>query len=120
MKKITTFLLACLTIATILSFTSCATKREKDALRTAQRFIDTFAISEQKIMEDLENLGYSYEEIEYAMDKCDVDWYDEAVEAAENLLESSTNLTEDQIIAWLELAGFTSSEAEYAAEEVLE
>ena len=90
---------------------------EKNALGSAERFVDHSAYSYTDLIDMLEFEGYTHEEAVYGADHCGADWYAEAVESAERLMKHS-NYSRAGLIDMLEFEGFTHDQALYAAEQV--
>ena len=118
-RKLALIFIACsLAYSSMACATAKATFKETEALTDAKGFVNNLAISKQKVIEGLEELGYSEDEIEYAIKNCGANWKKEAVDAAKNVRQQDpTWYNEENLTAVLKSAGFTSEEAAYGAEQ---
>ena len=121
MKKFVTFLFAMIMGVTLFCLlTSCVSKKQKEALAKAKSYVDTLAVSKQRVVDGLEQLGYSDKEIDYALENCGADWFQEAVEAAENAYQLDPSFyNEENLTSLLMTVGFTYEEAVYGARQAL-
>ena len=96
-------------------------EREKDALNYAIELLADTPVhggySQKKITEQLEHKGFSYTEIQYAINKCGADWYDQAAYAAK-YYKDENKYTKEQIIKLLKYDGFTGEQTEYGVSAV--
>jgi len=97
--------------------TPALTMGEKNALKSAKSYLKFTAFSYEGLKGQLEYEGYSENEIEYAVDNCGADWYEQAVKSAKNYLEFSS-FSRDGLIDQLEYEGFTNEQAVYAVDSV--
>lgn len=90
---------------------------ERQALLSAQNYLEYTAFSRSGLIEQLEYEGYSSQEAEYALGQLSVNWNQQAALSAENYLEYSA-FSRSGLIEQLQYEGFTRSQAEYGAEAV--
>ncbi len=91
------------------------TMGQKNALSSAQNYLNLMAFSREGLIGQLEYEGYSTEDAEFAADGCDADWNEQAVKAAEKYLNFMA-FSREGLIRQLEHDGFTAEQAEYAAD----
>ena len=94
-----------------------ATLGEKNALRSAENYLDFTYFSYDGLIDQLKFEGYSLAEATYAADRCGADWNEQAVGKAEQYLDFMP-FSRDGLIGQLEFEGFTTEQAEYAASVV--
>lgn len=92
---------------------STVTMGMKNALKSAEQYLDVMPFSYTGLIEQLEFSQYTHEEAVYAADHCGADWNEQAVKSAEQYL-SIMAFSKSGLIDQLEYAGFTHSQAEYA------
>ena len=96
-----------------------ATMGEKNALASAQTYLEIMNFSYQGIISMLEYDGYTEAECKYAADNCGADWNEQAVGSARTYL-SIMSFSRSGMIEMLEYDGYTSEQAEYAASIIYE
>lgn len=89
------------------------TMGQKNALGSAEKFLNYRGYSYSGLIEILEYDGYTHEEAVFAADNCGADWFEQAVREAETFLNYSS-YSRAGLIEMLEYDGFTSEQAEYA------
>lgn len=95
---------------------STVTMGMKNALKSAEQYLDVMPFSYTGLIEQLEFSQYTHEEAVYAADHCGADWNEQAVKSAEQYL-SLMSFSRKGLIDQLEYSGFTHSQAEYAAKQ---
>lgn len=90
---------------------------KKNALRSAQSYLQFSAFSYKGLIEQLEYEGYSKEDATYAVDNCGADWFAQAKKSAESYI-SISSFSKSGLIDQLEYEGFTHEQAVYGAEAV--
>ena len=95
--------------------TDQATIGEKNALKTALRYLDYTAFSYKGLIEQLEFEGYTHSEAVYGADNCGADWNEQAAKCAKKYLNYSS-FSRKGLIEQLEFEGFTHSQAVYGVE----
>ncbi len=93
-----------------------ATAGQKNALRSAEQYLNFTAFSYKGLIEQLEYEQYLHEDAVYAADHCGADWNEQAAKAAANYLEY-TSFSRDGLIEQLEYEGYTHEQAVYGAEQ---
>ena len=88
---------------------------QKNALRSANSYLNALAFSYDGLIKQLEYEGYSTEDATYAADHCGADWNEQAAKSAESYL-NYTSFSRDGLIDQLEYEGFTHEQAVYGAE----
>ncbi len=104
----------CLILCLATFVALAATTGEKNALTSAKKYLELTNFSSKRLYEQLEYVGYSATECQYAVDNCGADWYDQAVGSAKNYM-SLTSLSKKRLIEQLEYVGYSNEEAEYGA-----
>ena len=92
-----------------------ATTGEKNALKSAQSYLNYTAFSRDGLIGQLEYEGYSTEEATYAADNCGADWNEQALKCAKDYLEYSA-FSYTGLIGQLEYEEFTKEQATYGAD----
>ena len=90
---------------------------KKNALRSAESYLDVMAFSRSGLINQLEYEGYTTEEAEYAVANCGADWKEQAVRKAESYLDIMS-FSRSGLIDQLEYEGYTTEEAEYAVDKI--
>lgn len=97
------------------------TVSQENAVEKAESYIDMTGFSKEGLIDQLKFEGFSTADAEFAVNYLEdtgaVDWNEEAVQKAESYLEFSS-FSRSGLIEQLEYEGFTSAQAEYAADEV--
>ena len=91
------------------------TMGEKNALKTALRYLNYTAFSYKGLIEQLEFEGYTHSEAVYGADNCGADWNEQAAKCAKKYLDYSS-FSRTGLIEQLEFEGFTHSQAVYGVE----
>lgn len=91
------------------------TTGEKNALRTAKRYLEIMPFSYKGLIEQLEFEKYLHDEAVYAVDNCGADWNEQAAKKAKSYLEIMS-FSKDALIEQLEFEGFTHDQAVYGVE----
>ena len=92
------------------------TMGEKNALRSANDYLEIMSFSYSGLIKQLELAGFLHDEAVYAANNCGADWNEQAAKAAKTYLELM-GLSRKGLIKQLILAGFTSEQAEYGAKQ---
>jgi hypothetical protein len=87
---------------------------QRNAVRSAQQYIDMSPFSRSGLIDQLEFEGFSTADATYAVDSLTVDWNEQAALSAQQYLEM-TSFSKSGLIEQLEFEGFTSAQAEYGA-----
>lgn len=93
------------------------TSGEKNALASAQSYLNVSAFSYTGLIKQLEFSGFSNAEAIYAADHCGADWKEQAVRSAKQYLGLMA-FSKSALINQLVFGGFTQAEAEYAVSQV--
>lgn len=93
------------------------TVSQKNAVRSANSYLDFMAFSRSGLIEQLEFEGYSTEDATYAVDKISPDWYEQAAKSAESYLDFM-GFSRSGLIDQLIYEGFSPDEAAYGADAV--
>lgn len=86
----------------------------QEALSAANKYLNNYCISKQKLVKYLEQLGFSEDASCFAVDNCGADWNEQALLTAKQHLVLKR--TRKQLINFLKELGFTDLQAEYAAD----
>lgn len=92
------------------------TTGEKNALRSANTYLNVLAFSYDGLIRQLEFEGYSHVEAVYGADNCGADWDEQAVKKAASYL-SIMSFSKQGLIDQLEFEGFTHDQAVYGAKQ---
>lgn len=92
------------------------TMSQKNALRSAESYLEYMAFSYSGLIEQLEYEKYSHDDAVYAADNCGADWNEQAVKCAKNYLDTMP-FSRDELIEQLEYEGFTHDQAVYGVEQ---
>ena len=96
------------------------TDMQKADIAYAREKLDRMAISRSSLIELLHNEGFGIPDAEFAADHCDADWNQEALEAAEDIVEQGIKAEKEYLLLHLTDAhGFTEEEANYGADTYL-
>ncbi|WFR74279.1 Ltp family lipoprotein [Prescottella defluvii] len=87
---------------------------QRNAVRSAQTYLDMSGFSRSGLIEQLEFEGFSTGDATYAVDSLNADWNKQAARSAKTYLEM-TSFSKSGLIEQLEFEGFTSAQAEYGA-----
>lgn len=91
------------------------TTGEKNALKTAQNYLDFMPFSYSGLIDQLEYEGYTHSEAVYGADNCGADWNKQAEKCAANYL-AFMSFSRQELIEQLEYEGFTNSQAVHGVE----
>lgn len=89
------------------------TLSQKNAVKSAQNYLEFMAFSKSGLIKQLEYEGYSKEDSTYAVNQITVDWKEQAVKSGKSYLEIMP-FSRDGLMKQLKYEGFTDEEAEYA------
>lgn len=95
--------------------TAGATTGEKNALRSANNYLQIMAFSYNGLIEQLEFDGYTNEEATYAANNCGADWNEQALREAQNYLKTMA-FSYEGLIDQLEFEKYTNEQATYGAD----
>ncbi|MGM0438931.1 MAG: Ltp family lipoprotein [Patescibacteria group bacterium] len=90
---------------------------EKNALRSAEDYLNYTSFSREGLIEQLEYDGFTHKEAVYGAENCGADWNKQAAKSAEDYL-NYTSFSREGLIEQLEYDGFTRQQAKYGAEAV--
>lgn len=90
---------------------------EKNAKEKAESYLKIMDFSKEGLKEQLEFEGFTLEEIEYAVNNCKVDWFEEAAGKADTYLDTMS-FSRESLYNQLEFEGFTHEEIEYGLKSV--
>jgi len=111
-KKITALILIAVTVI-LCAACSKPTEGQQAALDRAREYADNVTISEGRLRDQLKSEQFSDEDIEYALKKLDVNWYDAAASRAQSYVEYF-GLGEAEIREQLEFEQYSYDQIEYA------
>lgn len=94
---------------------SSLTTSQRNALKSANSYLNFSAFSYEGLISQLEFEEYSHEDAVYAADNCGADWNEQALKTAKNYLEYSA-FSHSGLVAQLEYEKFTSDQAKYGAD----
>ena len=89
---------------------------KKNALKSAEQYLNVMAFSYSGLIDQLEYEGYTAEEAEYAAKNCGANWNEQAVLSAKQYLKTMS-FSKDGLIEQLEYEGYTHEQAVYGAEQ---
>lgn len=95
--------------------TKAASMEYRNALRSAENYLQFTAFSYEGLIEQLEYEDYPREAAVYAADNCGADWSTQALKSARNYL-SFTAFSYNGLIKQLEYEKYTTEQATYAAD----
>ncbi len=90
---------------------------QENAYYTALDYLDYTSFSKQGLIEQLEYEGYTTEEAEFAVEKCNVDWGEQAELMAQDYMEYDS-FSRQGLLDQLLYEGFTQEEAEQGVKAV--
>lgn len=93
------------------------TPDQLDAMALAEQLLTQAPFSYAGLVSQLEYEGYDYQTAEYAVARCGADWFQQAETSAREYLELG-EFDRQQMIDALLFEGFTTQEAEFAADQV--
>ena len=91
------------------------TQGQKNALKSAESYLNFAAFSYEGLIKQLEFEKYSHEEAVYAADNCGADWKEQALKSAKSYLDY-TAFSYEGLIKQLEFEEYSHEEAVYAAD----
>ena len=94
---------------------STETISQKNALRSAKKYLDYTSFSKKGLIKQLEFEGFGTEDATYGADNCGADWMEQAAKNAKKYLDYSA-FSKDGLIKQLEFEGYTSEQAIYGAD----
>jgi uncharacterized protein YdeI (BOF family) len=92
------------------------TAGQKNAVRSAENYIDTAPFSKTGLIKQLEFEEYSTEDATYAVNAITVDWNEQAARSAKNYLDISA-FSRSGLIKQLEFEGYTTEEATFGVDQ---
>ena len=95
---------------------SSMTPSQRNALRSAQSYLEYMSFSYSGLIEQLEYEKYPHADAVYAADHCGADWYEQAAKSAASYLEYMS-FSHDGLVDQLEYEGFTHDQAEYGVSQ---
>ena len=98
-------------------FESKTSAKETDVMSAAAFHLDGAGVSKESLRTVLENNGFTSEEIDYAMENCGADWYEQAKMCATEYMEYMS-FSYKGLVVQLKFEGFTDEEAEFGAAEL--
>ena len=90
------------------------TSGQKNAIESAESYLDGQAFSKRGLIDQLKFEGYSKADATFAVNHVDANWKAEAVESAQGYLDGQS-FSKSGLIDQLEFEKFTSAQARYAA-----
>ncbi|MEU0542322.1 Ltp family lipoprotein [Nocardia sp. NPDC005978] len=90
------------------------TAGQRNAIRSAQQYLDYSAFSRSGLINQLEYEDFSTADATFAVDSLDVDWNEQAAKSAKQYLEY-TSFSRSGLIDQLVYEGFTRAQAEHGA-----
>jgi hypothetical protein len=90
---------------------------QRNAVRSAQEYLDVSAFSRSGLIKQLQYEGFSTEDAIYAVDSITVDWNEQAAKSAQDYLDMS-GFSRSGLINQLMYEGFTAAQAQYGAAAV--
>lgn len=96
--------------------TDSLTMGQKNALDSADNYLEIMPFSYDGLIDQLSYDGYTEEDARFAADNCGADWKEQAVKSAANYLEIMS-FSKDGLIEQLEYDGYTNDQAVYGAEQ---
>ncbi|MEV0251911.1 Ltp family lipoprotein [Nocardia sp. NPDC050712] len=88
------------------------TSSQRNAIRTAQQYLDYSAFSRTGLIHQLEYEEFSTADATFAVDSLNVDWNEQAAKSAKQYLDY-TSFSRSGLIDQLVYDGFTRAQAEY-------
>ncbi|MCJ8505784.1 Ltp family lipoprotein [Kocuria flava] len=95
---------------------SSATVAQRNAIRSAENYIDFSAFSRSGLIDQLEFEGYSTADATFAVDSLDIDYNEQAAKSAANYLETSA-FSRSGLIDQLMFEGYTAEQATYGVDQ---
>ena len=102
---------------TVPEESSNETLGQSNAVAKAESYLDFSAFSRKGLIEQLEFEGFDTADAQYAVDKVDPDWNEQAALKAKSYLEFSS-FSRTGLIDQLKFEGFSDAEAEFGATAV--
>ncbi|WP_338760700.1 Ltp family lipoprotein [Nocardia vulneris] len=88
------------------------TSSQRNAIRSAQQYLDYSAFSRSGLIHQLEYEGFATADATFAVDSLNVDWNEQAAKSAKQYLEY-TSFSRSGLIDQLVYEGFMRAQAEY-------
>lgn len=92
------------------------TVSQKNAIKSAKKYLEYTAFSKSGLIKQLEFEGYSNEDSTYAVSQINIDWNKQAAISAKKYLEY-TSFSRDGLIKQLEFEGYSNQEATYGVDQ---
>jgi SOS response regulatory protein OraA/RecX len=89
---------------------------QRNAVRSANSYLEYTSFSRQGLIEQLEYEDYSTEDATFAVDYVAPDWNEQAAKSAESYLEY-TSFSRQGLIDQLVYEGFTYEQAQYGVDQ---
>lgn len=93
------------------------TREQRNALRSAENYLDFGGFSEQGLRKQLEFESFPPDAIDYALANVTADWNAEALQSAENY-DSFAGMSDQGLYDQLIFEGFTPEQAQYAIDNL--
>lgn len=90
---------------------------QSNALKKAKSYLSFSSFSRSGLISQLEYEGFSTDDSTFAVDKCNVDWNEQAAKKAKSYL-SFSSFSRNGLIGQLKYEGFTQEQAEYGVSAV--
>ena len=112
MKKFLAVTIVVLAALSLASSAQASTAGQRNALSSAQSYLQYSAFSKSGLVKQLKYEDYSSSEARWAVAHVRVNWYAQAVKSAKSYLRYSS-FSRQGLIEQLEYEGFTTSQAAY-------
>ena len=112
MKKFLVTTIVVLSALSLVSSAQASTAGQRNALSSAESYLDSQAFSKSGLVEQLKFEDYSSSEARWAVAHVRVSWNAQAVKSAKSYL-SNQSFSRQGLIEQLEFEGFTHSQAAY-------
>lgn len=93
---------------------SALTEGQKDALDKAEWALSSYPYSREGLKMFLDSFGLTDDEIEFALDHCGADWYQEAIWQAEEVYGDQNDVNSMEVRYFLEIYEYTDDQIDYA------
>ena len=97
--------------------TPTTTPSQRNAIGSAEQFLQVSSFSRSSLISQLEFGGFSNEDATFAVDNITVDWYEQAVRSADGFLAVSA-FSRTSLIDQLVFGGFTQNQATHAVDNI--
>jgi hypothetical protein len=112
MKKFLATAVVVLTALSLASSAQASTAGQRNALSSANSYLQSMSFSKSGLVEQLKYEDYSGSEARWAVNHVRVSWYRQAVKSAKSYLRSMS-FSRQGLVEQLEYEGFTHSQAAY-------